>query len=105
VIADAKAVICVVMDVFSASEHDTELLTPEISAAKVAMELSEGDDDAVELNVAALLRTSAQVVAVALTLLPELLEDDKLVILVFADVIASLLAFNVAALVVSPEVD
>ena len=48
--------------------------------------------------------TSAQVVAVALALLPELLEEAKLDILVFADVKASLLAFNVAALVVSPEV-
>jgi len=97
-------VTCVVNEDFSVSEHDTELLTPEISAAKVAMELSDGDDVASELNVAAFEMTSAQVVAVALALLPELLEEAKLDILVFADVKASLLAFNVAALVVSPEV-
>ena len=41
---------CVVNEDFSVSEHDTELLTPEISAAKVAMELSDGDDVASELT-------------------------------------------------------
>lgn len=93
VIADSNEVTFDDNDVFSVSVHETELLTLEISTDRVYTEVSLGDEEAVEIKVVDFEMISEQDVAVALDLLfPLELDDERLDILVFAALMALLLA-------------
>lgn len=93
VIADSNEVTFDDNDVFSVSVHETELLTLEISTDRVYTEVSVGDEEAVEIKVVDFEMISEQDVAVALDLLfPLELDDERLDILVFAALMALLLA-------------
>lgn len=94
VMADSSDVTFDESDVFSESEHDTELLTLEISTESVQTEVSDGEDEAVEIKVSDLDMTSEQDVAVALDLLLPLELEARLDIFDLALVMALLFVDN-----------
>lgn len=99
--ADSMEVTWVFMEVFSASVQVTVEGTSEISLASAEMS-AVGFCETLVDKAAALVRISAQLVAVARTLLPEvLLELDKLLIFSLAADRLALLAARVVALAVS----